>query len=133
MSILTLHAAIRAAAPVGLLRYDDEAKATPDKPLVAPWIVTGFSVPDLVLSEAVSVAGRTGELIVTIAALTASQANFIADQCDAAWAGFHVTAEGFTVGALVPGPRSGPYPAGLTATDTDLKYQVVKLAYRFTY
>lgn len=76
--------------------------------------------------------GSTGTFRITIAALTADQANFIDDQM-AGLAGARVAVDGWSIGALVPARAVGPYPAGLNATDTDLRYQVVRREWSFTY
>lgn len=129
MSILTLHAAVRTLLPSGIDHYEGQAPGDPE----APWLVTAFTAPDLEITEGVVVAGSTGEMTVTIAAETEDAANFWAARVDAALLGGRVAVGGWSVGALTPGGRVGPYPAGLTATDTNLRYQVIRLAWRFTY
>ncbi|MGC4151499.1 MAG: hypothetical protein QM628_00275 [Propionicimonas sp.] len=129
MSLLHLHAAIRALFPAGATPYEDEAPNT----ATAPWVVAGFSYPDQIISEGVARLAQTGVLTVTVSALTAAQAVFLAAKVDDSLSGARVTVTGFTVGALQPDGATGPYPAGLTATDTDLRYQVIRLRYAFTY
>lgn len=128
--ILTLHQAIRALLPAGIPHHEGQA---PDN-AEAPWLVSTFTVPDLDLTEGVTVTAATGELVVTIAAETEAAANHWAGVVDAALVGaFASPTPDYWVGALTPGRRVGPYPAGRTAADTNLRYQVVRQAYRFTY
>ncbi len=129
MSILDLHNAIRALCPNGITHHFGQAPAT----AAPPWIVTSFNAPEITTSEAVQQLAKTGTLAVTIATLTEDSTNFWADAVDTAFAGARVQLDGWTVGALVPDSRRGPYPAGLTATDTDLRFQVARIGFRFTY
>jgi len=122
-----VHAALRALAPVGWTIYDDEAPGS----AVAPWVVVGLQVPESILAETGS-HGGTARWWVTVSAETAGQARVIADACDKAWSGAGVRVPGFTLGALRPGPPSGPYPAGLTALDTNLRFQVVRMPFDLT-
>ncbi len=129
MSILGLHAAIRAFVPAGITHHAGQAPAN----AVAPWIVTGFSAPDLTVSEVASGVSKTGTLTVTISTQTEDSTNFWAEKVDDAFAGACPALSGWLVGALIPSNRTGPYPAGMTALDTDLRFQVARLEYRFTY
>ena len=128
-TILDLHNAIRALRPSGIAHHVGQAPANPSP----PWLVTGFAAPDITTSEAAQGIARTGTLTVTVASLTEDATNWWADRCDDELIGAQVVLAGWQVGALVPGGRRGPYPAGLTALDTNLKYQVARLDYRFTY
>ena len=129
MSVLALHAAIRALMPTGITLYVGQAPAT----AVAPWIVTGFDAPDITTSEAAQGISKTGTLIATIATETEDATNFWTEKADDALFGVAPVLAGWSVGALIPGDRTGPYPAGMTATDTNLRYQETRLGYRFTY
>ena len=129
MSILNLHAVIRALVPTGITPHVGQAPAT----AVAPWIVTGFDAPDITVSEAAQGISRTGTLTVTVTTETEDSTNFWAEKCDDAFVGVAPVLAGWSVGALTPGDRTGPYPAGMTATDTNLRFQVARLGYRFTY
>ena len=129
MSILTLHNALRALRPTGIDHYAGQAPANP----TPPWLVTGFATPDITASEAALGIAKTGTLTVTIATLTEDATTVWVERVDECYVGARVQVEGWTVGALVAGVRSGPYPAGLTALDTNLRYQVARIGYRFTY
>lgn len=128
-TILDLHNAIRALRPSGIDHYPGQAPDGTD----APWLVTGFDAPDIDLSEAVQGISKTGTLTVTITTLTEDSTSWWTELADLAFIGARALVDGWTVGALVPGDRSGPYPAGLTALDTNLRFQVARLRYRFTY
>lgn len=129
MSILAVHAAIRALVPAGVTHHEGQAPTT----AVAPWIVTGFNAPDPTTSEAAQGIAKTGTLTVTITTEAEDATNYWIEQVDDAFVGAVVALTGWQVGALTPGTRSGPYPAGLTSTDTNLRYQVARLGFRFTY
>lgn len=128
MSILDLHGSIRALLPAGITTYAGQA---PDD-AVAPWIVSGFERQETEISEASLPHSFTDSITVTVAALTEDQANFILDQVCTALIGARVTVEGWSVGAIQPPSVRGPYAAGLKATDTDLKYQVIRATFGFT-
>ena len=128
MTILHLHGAVRALLPSGVTHYAGQA---PDD-AVAPWIVSGFERQETEISEASLPHSFTDSITVTVAALTEDQANFILDQVCVALIGARVTAAGWSVGAIQPPSVRGPYAAGLTATSTDLKYQVVRGTFPFT-
>lgn len=127
--ILAVHGAIRGLIPAGIAHHEGQAPDTASP----PWLVTGFSTPNVSTSEAAQGTSKTGTLTVTIATLTEDATNHWAGQVDDALVGARVDLDGWTVGALVPGDRRGPYPAGLTALDTNLRYQVARIGYRFTY
>lgn len=129
MSILALHTAVRALVPTGIAHHLGQAPAT----AVAPWIVSGFNAPDITTSEAAQGIAKTGTITFTISTETEDATNFWTEKVDDAALGATVALAGWQIGALVPGDRTGPYPAGLTATDTNLRFQVARLSYRFTY
>jgi hypothetical protein len=122
-----LHNALRALAPAGRTVYDDQAPGTGN----APWVVVGLHVPTSILAM-VGTHGGTASWTVTVCGATAGQARVIADECDRAWSGARVDVPGYSLGALVPKGATGPYASGLTALDTDLRYQVVRLTYDVT-
>lgn len=128
-TILDLHNAIRALRPDGITHYPGQAPAEPE----APWIVTGFRAPEITTSEAGRDVARTGTLTVTVTGLTEDQANFIAAEVLDAFTGERVAVDGYSTGALIPADPTGPYPAGLDAADTNLRYQVVRVPFQFTY
>jgi hypothetical protein len=119
--------ALRALAPAGRTVHDDQAPGT----AVAPWIVVGLSVPETLLAET-GTHGGTARWWVTVSAQTAAQARVIAQECLDAWTEARVDVPGYLVGTLRPKVADGPYAAGLTATDTNLKYQVVRLGFDLT-
>lgn len=123
-----LHLALKALAPAGRTFYDDQAPGT----ATAPWLVGSLSMPEPKPGEAGLSQGETGRWTVTVAAETAAQARVIAQECVTAWAGSRVTVAGYLLSILVHRESSGPYAAGLTATDTNLKYQVIRLGFDLT-
>jgi len=129
VSILNLHEAIRSLVPAGITHHRGQAPAT----AAAPWIVTGFNAPDITTSEAAQGISKTGTLTVTVSTETEDATNFWTEKTDDALLGVAPVLAGWSVGALTPGDRVGPYPAGMTATDTNLRFQVARLGYRFTY
>lgn len=126
-TIQHVHNALKALAPTGWTIYEDQA---PDD-AKAPWIVVGLQVPAAILAETGS-HGGTATWQVTVCGSTAGQARIIAGQCSAAWTDAHVAVPGFTIGALRPKDPSGPYPAGINALDTNLRFQVVRLPFDLT-
>lgn len=136
-SILAVHAAIRAPlATLGVPHWPGQAPtivAATGEPPVAPWIVSGFALPDITPSEAAQGVAKTGTVTVTAATLTESATNHLMDRVDDLLDGLRVTVPGWTIGALLWESSRGPYPAGLTALDTNLAYQVARASWRFTY
>lgn len=132
-TILDVHAAWRELIPSseGVLSWSLYQGQAPDD-AVAPWVVSGFRAPEPIVDESGSVSSYTGSVYLTIAALTEDQATFI-DSVMCTLLGQSVTVVGYTVGCLTKGTSSGPYPAGLTASDTDLRFQVIRREMRFTY
>lgn len=128
MTILHLHGGVRAMLASDVAHYPGQA---PDD-AVAPWIVSSFERQETEVSEASLPHSFIDALTVTIAALTEDQANFILDQVCGALIGARVEVEGWSVGAIQPPNVRGPYAAGLKATDTDLKYQVIRATFPFT-
>lgn len=126
-TIQHVHNALRALAPAGRTIYDDQAADD----AAAPWIVVGLRVPAPLLAEA-GMHGGVAEWVVTVCGETAAQARVVADECATAWAEARVTVSGWSVGALRQQEPTGPYPAGLDATDTDLRFQVVRLPFSLT-
>jgi hypothetical protein len=125
-----LHDAIRALGPSSSVAptYDGEAPGT----AAAPWFVTNIETPDSIRSEAATHTAGTGRLRVTVTARTHNEAHYLLDAVYAAWRGKRVTVDGWNVGTLVQTEQSGPYKAGLTATDTDLRYYVAQVWFSFT-
>lgn len=132
-TIIQMHNAVRDLLPSVVPHFPGQAPAkiegVENKP---PWQVSGFAVQDYEVSEASLPSSFTDSITVTIAAFTEDQANQIFDMLCAALIGARVTVEGWQIGAIQPPDARGPYPAGLTATDTDLKYQVIRATFAFT-
>lgn len=122
-----VHQALAALAPPGVTIYDDQAP----QDAVAPWIVVGLQVPAAMRSETGTHAG-IATWQVTVCALTGAQARVFAGDCEAAWTGARLSLPGYRLGALQPGEPVGPYAAGMTVFDTNLKYQVVRLPFTVT-
>lgn len=120
-----IHRALKAIAPAGITFYDDEAPATAE----APWLVGSLAVPQSRRNLAGGAHGGTTTWWVTVAASTAAQARVWAQKSMDAWGGARVVVDGYSSFALVHDYSNGPYPAGLTATDTNLRFQVVRLGF----
>jgi hypothetical protein len=129
-----LHDAIRALAPTiaGVPVYVAEVPLVDGLPPAAPWLVLSVETPDSARSLAATHLAGTGRLRVTVCSATEDNAHYLIDAVTHAWRGARVHVDGWNVGALTQTQQSGPYKAGLTATDTDLKYQVAQLWFSFT-
>ncbi|GAB3166614.1 hypothetical protein GCM10027059_25830 [Myceligenerans halotolerans] len=123
-----IHLALAALAPVPHPFHDDEAPGN----AVAPWLVGSLSMPDNIEGGAGSSHGGVARWWVTVAALTAGQARVIGEEARLAWSGARVAVAGYSLGVVVHRYSTGPYRAGLTATDTDLRYQVARLGFDLT-
>lgn len=122
-----VHLALKALAPAGRTFYDDQATSTP----TPPWIVGGLQVPESILAET-GAHGGVARWMVTVAASTAAQARVVAQECMDAWSEARVSVAGWQIGTLRHKTATGPFPAGLTVTDTDLRFQVVRLGFDLT-
>lgn len=128
MTIIDLHNAVRALLPAGVTHYLGQAPASPE----APWIVSSFERQESELSEVSTLSAFTDAITVTVAGLTEDQTNFwTAAVCDAL-TGAPVSVAGWSIGAIQAPSVRGPYLAGLTALDTNLRYQVARVTFRFT-
>lgn len=123
-----LHRALAAIAPVGRTFYSDEAPDTGE----APWLVGSLAMPESILHFAAGSHGGVARWWVTVAAQTGAQARVIAHEAVLAWSGARISVPGYVASALSHRYSNGPYAAGLTATDTDLRYQVVRLGFDLT-
>lgn len=123
-----IHLALKAFAPSGRTFYDDQAPGSP----TAPWIVGGLQMPDAIESLAGRRVAGTAVWRVTVSAETAASARVIAWDCERAWSGRRVAVPGWVLGSVRPPRTRGPYPAGLTATDTNLRFQVVAMEFDLT-
>jgi hypothetical protein len=123
-----LHLALKALAPAGRTFYDDQAPGD----ATAPWLVGSLLVPESKVSLAATRHGSTAIFRVTVAAETGAQARVIAQEAEDAWTGVRMVVPGWTLGAVRPPRVRGPYAAGLTATDTNLRFQVVVLEFDLT-
>ena len=122
-----LHLALAALAPAGTAFHDDEAPGGGDP----PWIVGGLQVPESILAET-GTHGGTARWWVTVSASNGAQARVVAQECMDAWDEARVSVPGWKLGTLRHKTATGPYPAGLTDTDTDLRFQVVRLGFDLT-
>lgn len=122
-----LHQALAALAPAGWTFHDDQAPDTAE----APWLVGSLQLRAQAATLAAGTATST-MWVVTVAALTAGQARVMAHAATLAWSGARLLVAGWTAGQVRPPRYRGPYPAGLTATDTNLAYQVIKLEFDLT-
>jgi hypothetical protein len=120
--------ALKALAPAGRTFYDDEAPGD----AAAPWIVGSLQMPEPKASLAGTRVAGTATWRVVVASLTGGQARVVADQAETAWTGARVSVPGYTAGAVRPPRVRGPYAAGRTVTDTDLRFQVVVLEFDLT-
>lgn len=123
-----IHQALAALAPAGRTFHEDEA---PDD-TAAPWIVGSLEVPENIEGGQGSSHGGVARWWVTVAALTAGQARVVAEEARLAWGGARISVSGYALGVVVHRFANGPYKAGLTATDTSLRYQVVRLRFDLT-
>ena len=123
-----LHLALKALAPTGRTFYDDEAPGTGE----APWLVGSLQIPAPIPNLAGRKSAGTATWRLTVAALTGGQARVLASEAEDAWTGAYVTVAGYVVGSVRPPRVRGPYPAGRTATDTDLRFQVVVMEFDLT-
>lgn len=123
-----LHLALKALAPAGRTFYDDEAKGAP----TAPWIVGSLQMPEPITNMAARKSAGTAIWRVTVAGATGSQARVVAAEAEAAWSGARITVPGYTTGSVRPPRVRGPFAAGLTVTDTDLRFQVVVMEFDLT-
>ncbi|MFE5309702.1 hypothetical protein [Isoptericola sp. NPDC056605] len=98
----------------------------------APWLVGNLQMPEPIPGMVANTHGATATWRVTVSAKTGVQALVLADAAEQAWKGARITVPGYAVGALRPPRITGPYAAGLTATDTDLRFQVVVLEFDLT-
>lgn len=120
-----IHNALKALAPATLPFHNDEAPGT----AVAPWLVGSLAMPTPTANLAGGSHGGMARWWVTVAALTGSQARVHAAQAIGAWGGARVAVTGYSPFVVVHRTATGPYAAGLTATDTDLRFQVVRLGF----
>jgi hypothetical protein len=119
--------ALEALAPAGRTFYADEAPGGAE----APWVVGSLQIPASILAETGS-HGGVARWRVTISGATAAQARVVAQECLDAWSEARVSLDGWTVGVLRHKTVIGPYAAGMTETDTDLRFQVVHLGFDLT-
>ena len=98
----------------------------------APWLVLNVETPDSVHNLARGHLGGTLRLRVTCVADDVYRCHWLVDQADRAFRGARVSVPGWSTGLLSRTQQSGPYKAGLTATDTNLRYQVAQLWYSLT-
>ncbi|GMA26198.1 hypothetical protein GCM10025864_39570 [Luteimicrobium album] len=127
-----LYDAIKALAPSGITVYSGEAKAIGSAVLTPPWLVLNIETPDSIRSAAATHLAGTGRLKVTVCAADEANCHYWIDAVHEAWRGARVQVPGWAIGTLIQTEQSGPYLAGLTATDTNLRYQVAQVWFSFT-
>lgn len=120
--------ALKALRPPSRAFHDFQAPTN----AVAPWLVGNLQMPRPKRGLVANTHGATATFRVTVAAMTGTQALVVADEAEKAWSGKRLEVEGWICGALLPPRMTGPYPAGATATDTDLKFQVIVLEFDLT-
>lgn len=120
-----IHDALKALKPSSRTFHDDEAPGN----AVTPWIVGSLAMPEPRPNLVGGSHGGVARWWVTISGATAGQARVVAAEAVAAWSGKRVTVAGYSPFTVVHRTATGPYPAGLTATDTDLRFQVIRLGF----
>jgi hypothetical protein len=98
----------------------------------APWLVGNLQMPRPKRGLVANTHGATATWRVTVSATTGTQALVVADEAEKAWSGKRLDTDGWICGALLPPRMTGPYAAGSTATDTDLRFQVIVLEFDLT-
>ena len=128
MNALDLVEALRALAPAGINVYPSEAPSD----AVLPWLVLNVTLPDSQTGDAGQHFAGTGELLVTVAALTEDSAIIWAGRVLESWRGARIAPGGWSVGALqhINGVRV--FPDTVTRTETNLRVSVAKLSFTFT-
>jgi len=120
--------ALKALRPMSSTFYDFQAPSNP----TPPWLVGNLQMPEPKPGLVGNTHGATAAWRITVAGATGSQALVVADDAEKAWSGKRITVDGWTCGALRPPRMTGPFPAGLTATDTNLRFQVITLEFDLT-
>lgn len=120
-----IQAALRALAPSGRSYFDDEASGDS----VAPWLVGSLSMPSPRANLAGGSHGGVATWSVWVVGNTAGQARVNAQFAVDAWGGKRVAVDGYTPFTLVHRLTNGPYAAGRTVTDTNLRFQVIRLGF----
>lgn len=120
--------ALKALRPTSRTFHDFQAPTN----ATAPWLVGNLQMPRPKPGLVANTHGATATFRVTVAATTGAQALVIASEAEAEWSGKRLEVDGWICGALRPPRMTGPYAAGSTATDTDLRYQVVVLEFDLT-
>lgn len=128
MSILAVVNALKFLAPPGISLHYGEAPGD----IAAPWLVANLSDSDPIEGESQTFATDTWTWRITVAAETTGQCLGWAQQVARAWRNQRIEVPGYSIGALRGPTLQGPYKAGLTATDTNLRYQVAQLRFSLT-
>jgi hypothetical protein len=126
-----LHRALAALAPTKQSSppfYNDEAPSD----ATAPWLVGSLTMPDPKPNFAGGSHGGTARWWITVAAETAAAARVHAAAAIGAWSGARISVDGYVLGAVVHRYVNGPFRAGMTVTDTNLRFQVVRLGFDLT-
>ncbi len=130
MSIISLVKAVRAVAPTDTPAVVYEGEAPSDATL--PWIVLNVTLPDSQVSEAGVHTAGTGDLQVTVAALTEDQSIILTDKVLASYRGARVDASGWNVGSLRQVGGIAAFPDTVTVTGTNRRVAVTKTHFAFT-
>jgi hypothetical protein len=120
--------ALEALAPAGRTFFEGQAPGTASP----PWLVGSLDMPRSILHFASGSHGGVATWWVTAVGSTAAQARVIAHEAVLAWSGARISPTGYVVSALSHRYSNGPYAAGLNATDTNLRFQVVRLGFDLT-
>jgi hypothetical protein len=123
-----LFEALKALRPVTRTFHDFQAPGT----ATAPWLVGNLQMPEPKPGLVANTHGATAVWRVTVAGATGTQALIVADEAEQAWSGARLDVDGWTCGALRPPRMTGPYAAGSTATDTNLRFQVITMEFDLT-
>lgn len=128
MSLIAVARALHALAPAGIAAFEGEAPST----VAAPWLVTNLESPASQEGETLTTTAATFTWRVTVAAATSLQCLGWISLATAAWRNARVEVPGHNIGTLRGPEVTGPYKAGLTATDTNLRFQVAQLRFSVT-
>lgn len=120
MNLIATAAALHALAPADWPAFQGEAPATAS----APWIVTSLEAPAAIEGETVTLSAGVWTWRVTAVGATYSQCLGVLGSVIDAWQNARVEVDGRSVGTLRGPSVTGPYKAGLTALDTNLRFQV---------
>lgn len=125
---IDLIAALRALAPGGIAVYQSEAPSS----AALPWLVLNQTIYDSYTSEAGEHLAGTGELLVTVAALTEDATIVWVDKVLAAYRGARIAPAGWTVGTIMQRGDISVFPDTVTIAETNRRVSVAKIRFAFT-